>query len=164
MARTGLTGNLGVDSSIKVIDDNVNNPAISVNYSVSQTYTFGTSAGQANVISSEEFSISASATQTLVLDDSSLTDMFGNIADFSNIKGIRIQHTTGSASTGITIGGTFTVAFTAGTDQLAISLAAGGFFAFSDNQVSLAIGAGQTITITADSGNTATVTVDLLGT
>lgn len=164
MARTGLAGNLGAESSIKVIDDNVNAPANLVNYAVSQTYSFGTSAGQANVISSEEYSINASATQTLVLDDSSLADMFGNVADFSNVKGIRIQHKTSSTSTGITIGGTFTVAFTAGTDQLAISLAAGGFFAFSDNQVALAVGSAETITITADSGNTAIVTVDLLGT
>jgi len=164
MARTGLTGNFSADSSIKVIDDNVNNPAISVNYSVSQTYSFGTSAGQANVISSEEYSLAASGTQTLVLDDSSLADMFGNVADFSNIKGIRIQHSNSSTSTGITIGGTFTVAFTAGTDQLAVSLAAGGYIAFSDNAVVLAVGSGETITITADSGNTALFTVDLLGT
>ena len=164
MARTGLTGNLGVESSIKVTDDNVNAPANTVNYPVSQTYAFGTSAGQANVISSESYSIAASATQTLVLDDSSLTDMFGNVADFSNVKGIRIQHATNSTSTGITIGGTFTVAFTAGTDELAMSLAAGGFLAFSDNLVALAVGSGETITIVADSGNTAIVTIDLLGT
>jgi len=164
MARTGLAGNLAATSSIKVIDDNVNNPAITVNYATSQTYSFGTSAGQANVISSESYSLAASATQTLILDDSSLADMFGNVADFSNIKGIRIQHSTDSTSTGITVGGTFTVAFTSGTDQLAMSLAAGGFLNFSDNQVSLAVGSGETITIVADSGNTALFTVDLLGT
>jgi len=164
MARTNLTGNLGAISSITITDDQVSTPKLPANYAVNQTYSFGTTAGKANVLNSKNYSLAASGTTTLVLDDSSLEDMFGNIADFSNIKGIRIQHSPDSTSTGITIGGTFTVAFTTGTDELAISLAAGGFFAFSDNQVALAVGSAETIKIVADSGNTALFTVDLIGT
>lgn len=165
MTLNVLNGGFQALMSIRAGDDNYNEPRNGMDQPVNQAYAFGSSAGQSNLISSEQYTIGTSATQTLILDDSSLTDMFGNISDFSNITAIRIHHAGASDASSVTLAGTFSVNFTAGTDQLAISLSAGDWFGLSINQSAQAVGVGQTITILNNDGsNSATVTVDLLGT
>jgi hypothetical protein len=164
MALDRLSGTVSAGLSIRVGDDNYNSPRVGLNASVSQGYAFGSSTGQANVVYSEELSTALSSTTTLTLDNSSLEDMFGNTSNFSNISAIRIQHAGTSSASSITIGGTLTVGFTAGTDQLSITLNPGDFFMLSINQSKQAVGAGETITITNNDGsNASTTSVDLLG-
>lgn len=164
MALDRLKGLFSLTMGIRIGDDNYNEPRNTINQPVSQQYDFGSTAGKANVLSSVEYTIVASATQTLILDDSSLTDVFRNVSNFANVKGIRIHHNPDSTSSSVTIGGTFTVVFTAGTDQLAIPLAAGGGFGITNNQSSYTVGAGETITILNNDGvQSAIVSVDLLG-
>ena len=159
-----LKGLFSLAMGIRVGDDNYNDPRNTVNQPVSQQYDFGSGTGQANVLSSEEYTIAASATETLTLDDSSLEDMFGNVSNFANVKGIRVSHSPSSDASSITVGGTFTVAFTSGTDQLAISLSTGGAFGITNNQSSYAVGGGETVTLLNNDGvEQAIVSVDLLG-
>ena len=164
MALDRLSGTMTAGMAIRVGDDNYNEPRNGMNQPVTQTYAFGSGSGQANLVSSEEYTIGTSATTTLILDDSSLTDMFGNISDFASIKGIRVHHAGGSDASSITLAGTFSVNFTAGTDQLAITLNPGEFFVLSINKSAQAVGSGETLTLLNNDGsNAATVSVDLLG-
>lgn len=164
MALDRLKGNFSLTMGIRVGDDNYNEPRNTINQPASQQYDFGSSAGKCNVLSSVEYTIAASATQTLILDNSSLKDVFRNVSNFANIKGFRIHHDPTSSSSGITVGGTWTVVFTAGTDELAIVFAAGGGIGLTNNQSSYAVGAGETITILNNDGvESAIVSIDLLG-
>ena len=166
MAVTNIQGSVSAACNVKVTDDNYNTPTDVINQPVNQAVSFGTGAGQVNAFFTEEFTIAASATQTLVLDNASLVDIYGNTNSFATIKYIRIQHKFDSAASGITIGGTFMASnYQDGAANFTATKTPGEFFNDAEMDVGLTVGAGETITLLNNDGvNSAIVSIELLGT
>jgi len=164
MAFNSLSGSVSAQFNIKVSDDNYNTPTANVQQPANQPYGFGTTTGNADLAFSSEFIIAPSTTQTLTLDDGSLT-LMGNSNVFVNVKAIRVHHAIDSASTDIDLAGDYmTTNFGA---SFSINLPPNGIFIIGDNTVGYAVVAttGDVIElINNDAVNSAVVSIDLLGT
>lgn len=106
--------------------------------------------------------VTIAASGTLVLNLSSLTDVFGVAIAATKIKAILIEHLRSSTASGVTIGGGTAPVF--GTQVVALPLGAGDFFEYVRR-------AGYTVTATtadrltitnSDSSNAAKVRVSMI--
>lgn len=165
MALTGLSGSTAASMNIKITDDNYNKPSETINQPVNQSYSFGTGAGQVDLAFSVELTIAPSATTSLDLDAGTLEDLFGNALTFVNVKAIRIQHVSDSAASSINLQGDYmTTNFGA---SFSIVYPPGGYFDISEASAGYAVVAttGDAIDLVNNDGsNSATVSVELLGT
>jgi len=165
MALTGLSGSVAAQMNIKITDSNYNIPSVVINNPVNQSYSLGTGAGQVDLAYSAELTIAPSATTTLDLDAGTLEDLFGNALTFANVKSIRIQHVSDSAASSINLQGDFmTTNFGA---SFSIVYPPGGYFDISEASAGYAVVAttGDAIDLVNNDGsNSATVSVELLGT
>ena len=165
MAVTNLTGSVAASTNIKLTDSNYNQPSSTINQPVNQAYSFGTAAGQADLLHSVEVTIGASTTQTFDLDAGTLTDIFGNLLTFINVKMIRIQHAPDSAASSVNVAGDFmTTNFGASFSH---PLPPAAIYFTSENSAGYAVTAttGDAIdVINNDGSNSAIVTVDIMGT
>jgi len=164
MALTELDGSVVASMFIRITDNNYNVPNIIINNPVNQRYAFGTDAGQIDIAYSAELTIAPSATTSLILNDDTLEDLFGNALNFATIKSIRVQHKSNSSSSSINLQGDFmTTNF--GT-SFSIAYPPGGYFDISESSSGFAVveTTGDTIDlVNNDATNTATVSVELLG-
>jgi hypothetical protein len=164
MALNILKGSTSADMAIRIGDDNYNDPRNVLQQPVNQSWELGTGLGEANKTYSKELTITAGTTTTIVLDSTSLKDIFGNDADFADIGYLRIQHSGGSLSSNIKFGGTWTVNFVDGLDTWAINFAPTDFMQLSLGKQINSVGAGETLTLeNTDLTNDATVSIDLMG-
>lgn len=165
MTISGLSGSTAASVNIKLTDDNYNQPSTVINKPVNQPYSLGTGAGQADLLHSVEVTIPAASTETFNLDAGTLTDVYGNLLTFANVKMIRIQHAADSASSDIDVAGDFmTTNFGASFSH---NLPAGAIYFTSDNSAgySVVVTTGDQIDIINNDGsNGAVVTVEILGT
>lgn len=110
----------------------------SSSFAYTKTFTNGTTANAADVLYVASSTIAASTTLALDLA-ASLDDMFGNSITFARIKGIYVELTTDTASTGLYVGGASSNGFinwissagTFATDQPKIRVRNGGVFMLS---------------------------------
>ena len=165
MALTNLTGSVAASVNIKLTDSNYNQPSSVINQPVNQAYAFGTGTGQADLLHSVEVTIAPSGTETFDLDAGTLTDIFGNLLTFVNVKMIRVQHAADSAASSVNLAGDFmTTNFGASFSK---PLVPGAISFDSQNTTGYAVTAttGDAIDILNNDGsNSAIVTVDIIGT
>ena len=163
MSLVELRGPASAQLAILVRDDNVNQPQDQIGPVAKQQYEFGAGAGQANKFYSAQISVPLSTTNTIVLDNASIADIFGNDVSFANIKSIRIKHADNSLSSSVTVGGTF-MDSNFSTLLFAHVLPTGGIYFTSDSSAGYVVGAAETLTIeNTDGSNVALVNIDLFG-
>jgi hypothetical protein len=164
MALNILKGSTSAQCSVRVGDDNYNEPRNNINQPVNQGFNFGNGVGEAQVLYSVQLTIPISTTQTFVLDNSSLEDIFGNLSNFADVRYCRVQHSGGSLSDGVSLGGTFLDNAMASGGTFLFAMKETDYFNFSVNRSPKAVGSGETVTLeNTDATNEAIVSLDLLG-
>jgi len=164
MALSNITGSIAASYNIKVTDDNFNNPTFIANAPVNQAYSFGTGAGQVDLIYSAETTVGGGGNLQIVLDNGSITDVFGNTISFVTIKSIRVQHAADSASSSVSLTGSF---FDNEFTSLLFNqaLLPGSLYLISQASTGYGVGAAENIIIDNNDGsNGAVFTVEILGT
>jgi len=161
---TDLAGRIYLDVSMtaqKALD--LSTPQDTLQYRPSLEYTFGDDpdvAGEADQIFHDQFTIAASASETINL--STCLNPFGTATGFDDIKAVIIRNVSDDAQ--IIIGtGTWIAWFNDASD--AELLDAGGMCVHASPKAIAAVGSGHTLVITnADGVNAATVNVIIIGT
>ncbi len=164
MSIDRLNGTASARISIRIGDDNYNEPRINLNQPVNQSYSFGSGVGEANAFYSIEYTLPASASTQITLDDASIRDLFGNLTSFASIGLVRVQHSGDSQASTATLTGTFLDTVCASGGTFNYTMGPTDHYHISTNRDIKSVGASDTIVLTNDDAvNEAIISIDLIG-